>query len=202
MNHYEVLGVKPTASQDDIRSAYRKKVMEFHPDHYGNDTSEFRRIQEAYSVLTDPDQRRLYDKSLSEGKHYKRPPAEPFRQYPSERIFNNYDISSIFVELRHKLFHAFSKEQKSYDVEVILNRQEARTGGKINLNIPVHEVCPDCKGYCYRGLSECQRCRGKGIIPYTYPFNMQISPGVLHNDRKEILIKPYNILLRITFQIQ
>lgn len=202
MNHYDVLGIESTASLEEIRSAYRKKVMEFHPDHYGTDTTQFRRIQEAYNILSDPAERRKYDESLKRHKHYKRTPPEHISPYPSETILNTYDISSLFIELRHKLFHAFSKGHKGYDVDVLLNKNEARYGGKITLNIPVEEVCPECRGYCYRGFSECMRCMGKGLIPYNYPFTMDIHPGVQTNDRKEVLIKKYNILLRIKFAVR
>ena len=62
-NHYEALGVGSRASAEDIRHAYRRLVKEAHPDRAG-DEARFRRITQAYDVLSDPDQRAAYDRSL------------------------------------------------------------------------------------------------------------------------------------------
>lgn len=194
---YQILGVEPSASQDEIRSAYRKKVMEFHPDHYGSDTSPFHKIQEAYSVLIDPEQRRIYDDTLQKNNHLQ--PQE--LRHTNQSVFSPYDISGLFVELRHKLHQAFSPGARGYDVEVILNPLEARTGGKINLKIPVQEVCPSCKGYCYKGFSECRNCKGTGIIPGSYPFTLEVPAGIRNRQKMEILIKKYNILLCVLFVV-
>jgi len=61
--HYEVLGVPATASEDDVRQAYRRLVKAAHPDVAG-DAEDFRRITEAYDVLTAPAQRAAYDRGL------------------------------------------------------------------------------------------------------------------------------------------
>lgn len=63
-NHYEVLGLEPNASADDIKKAYRKLSLKFHPDkNQGDDyfASMFRQINEAFSVLSDTEKRRSYD---------------------------------------------------------------------------------------------------------------------------------------------
>lgn len=59
-NLYKILGVKTTASPEQIKKAYRKKVKKHHPD-IGGDPEIFRQIQEAYDVLSDPEKRRAYD---------------------------------------------------------------------------------------------------------------------------------------------
>jgi curved DNA-binding protein CbpA len=63
-NYYIILGLTNKASDEDIRSAYRRLAKEFHPDHYGDDGGPFLQIQEAYGVLSDPTQKRSYDNSL------------------------------------------------------------------------------------------------------------------------------------------
>ena len=64
-NFYEVLGVPPTASPQDIRSAYKKLARKFHPDRPTGDVSKFQSIQEAYETLSSPEKRRRYDHSAS-----------------------------------------------------------------------------------------------------------------------------------------
>ena len=64
-NHYEVLGLQPDCSNIDVRKAYRKLAMEHHPDKAKDKNnisdSAFKRIREAYDVLSDPQQRSKYD---------------------------------------------------------------------------------------------------------------------------------------------
>jgi DnaJ-class molecular chaperone len=60
MSHYETLSVPKTATPDEIKKAYRKLASKHHPDK-GGDTAQFQKIEEAYRVLSDPDQRAAYD---------------------------------------------------------------------------------------------------------------------------------------------
>ncbi len=64
-SYFAVLEVSPGASSAEIRSAYRRLAKEFHPDYYDGDSIRFRQIQEAYSVIGDPDKRNAYEKTLS-----------------------------------------------------------------------------------------------------------------------------------------
>jgi hypothetical protein len=59
-SHYDLLGVQITASTEDIRAAYRRKILDVHPDKGGTDV-EFQRVDDAYRLLSDPDQRQKYD---------------------------------------------------------------------------------------------------------------------------------------------
>ena len=67
-NHYEVLGIDPSASEEEIKTAYRKLARAYHPDlnpkRKITATHRFKRLQEAYSVLSDPISRQQYDQSL------------------------------------------------------------------------------------------------------------------------------------------
>jgi curved DNA-binding protein CbpA len=64
-SYFAVLEVSPGASSDEIRSAYRRLAKEFHPDYYDGGSTRFQQIQEAYSVISDPDKRNAYEKTLS-----------------------------------------------------------------------------------------------------------------------------------------
>ena len=63
-NYYLILGVSPDATAREIKSAYRRRAREFHPDHYGDCCQPFLDIQEAYSALGDESRRRAYDRNI------------------------------------------------------------------------------------------------------------------------------------------
>jgi DnaJ-class molecular chaperone len=66
MDHYSTLGVSKTATPDEIKKAYRKLASQHHPDK-GGDTAKFQTIEEAYRVLSDPQQRQQYDNPMPQG---------------------------------------------------------------------------------------------------------------------------------------
>ncbi len=91
-DYYQILGVEKAASEGEIKRAYRKLAMKYHPDHAKGDKAaeeKFKKISEAYAVLSDKEKRKQYDMFGSEG----------FRQqYSQEDIFRNFDFGSIFKE--------------------------------------------------------------------------------------------------------
>jgi curved DNA-binding protein len=91
-DYYKVLGVQKNASEEEIKKAYRKLAMKYHPDHTKGDKSaeeKFKKISEAYAVLSDKEKRKEYDTFGSEG----------FRQrFSQEDIFRGFDFGDIFRE--------------------------------------------------------------------------------------------------------
>ncbi|UCF90754.1 MAG: J domain-containing protein, partial [Desulfobacterales bacterium] len=91
-DYYKVLGVSKDASDDAIKKAYRKLAMKYHPDHAKGDKAseeKFKKISEAYAVLSDKEKRRQYDTFGSEGFH---------QRFSQEDIFKGFDFSDIFRE--------------------------------------------------------------------------------------------------------
>ena len=91
-DYYSILGVKKEASAAEIKKAYRKLAMKYHPDHTkGNKGAEekFKKISEAYAVLSDKDKRQEYDTFGSEGFH---------QRFSQEDIFRGFDFGDIFRE--------------------------------------------------------------------------------------------------------
>ncbi len=92
-NYYKILGVSKDASPEEIKKAFRRLALKYHPDkNRGDKVAEerFKEINEAYAVLSDPEKRRQYDTFGSTEFH---------RRFTQEDIFRNFDISSIFQDL-------------------------------------------------------------------------------------------------------
>lgn len=91
-DYYKILGIQKNASDDEVKKAYRKLAMKYHPDHTKGDKSseeKFKEISEAYAVLSDKEKRKQYDLYGASG----------FKQkYSQEDIFRNFDFSDIFRE--------------------------------------------------------------------------------------------------------
>ena len=90
--YYNLLGVNKNSSQDDIKKAYRKLVKEHHPDRGGNEET-FKKVSEAYGVLSDPQKRKQYDrygKNVNRGGHQ--------QGFNMDDIFDhfNFDFGDIF----------------------------------------------------------------------------------------------------------
>ena len=91
-DYYKILGVNKNASDGEIKKAYRKLAMKYHPDHTKGDKSaedKFKKISEAYAVLSDKEKRKQYDTFGSESFH---------QRFTQEDIFRGFDFSDIFKE--------------------------------------------------------------------------------------------------------
>ncbi len=91
-DYYQLLGVAKDASQDDIRKAFRKLAMQYHPDRNPTPEAEekFKELNEAYAVLSDPEKRKQYDMFGSEGFG---------QRFSQDDIFQNFDPRSVFGDL-------------------------------------------------------------------------------------------------------
>ena len=91
-DYYKILGVEKNASSAEIKKAYRKMAMKYHPDHAKDDKAaeeKFKKISEAYAVLSDEEKRKQYDTFGSDGFN---------QRYSQEDIFRNFDFGDIFKE--------------------------------------------------------------------------------------------------------
>jgi curved DNA-binding protein len=91
-DYYKILGVSKSSSPEEIKKAYRKLALKYHPDHNKGDKAaeaKFKDISEAYAVLSDPEKKKQYDMFGAEGFH---------NRFSQEDIFRGFDFGSIFSE--------------------------------------------------------------------------------------------------------
>jgi len=102
-DYYQVLGIKKGASADEIKKAYRKLAVKYHPDKNPGDKEaeeRFKEINEAYAVLSDPQKKSQYDQFGSSGFH---------QRYSQEDIFRGFDVGDIFKDMGYGTEDIFSR---------------------------------------------------------------------------------------------
>ncbi len=225
MNYYLILGVTADASREEIKTAFRRRALELHPDRSGLESGPFQDLQEAYSVLSHPERRRRYDREqrVSPGRPSEplvpeRPAGEPFRPVAParaframtlERSFESYQPS--FDELFHRFwsnFDAISRPKaerlESLTVEVVLDSEEAAWGGRARVWIPVRQACPACGGRGAVGPYECWHCEGLGALSAEHPMDVDYPAGLRDGYAVRIPLARFgieNFYLTILFRV-
>ena len=170
-DYYTLLGVAKSASADELKKAYRKKAMEFHPDqNKGNKEAEekFKKINAAYSVLSDPEKRQLYDQH---GEAAFDPNAGGGPRGPAGGGHyggNNSTAHDMFDALR-QAFGARGSAQvpPRVDVEVSISLEEAASGTERTLKYEQVVLCGSCGGSKSapgKPMARCGTCRGQGYV--------------------------------------
>lgn len=212
-SYFAILEVPSGASPEEVRSAYRRLVKEFHPDHYEGGSEPFRQIQEAYAVLGDPVRRRAYEKSLADvvvkrtTGHTRYPEPEPL--IPEENPVNFGEISPVrsfqtvspsFDEIFDWVWDNFSGVDRPKSgrvrhltLEVPLTREQAIRGGTAKVMVPVRAACPTCRGYGSVGYDECYRCAGQGAVSGEVPVSIAFPPGLVQNHSVIIPLERFGI---------
>jgi molecular chaperone DnaJ len=175
---YEVLGVTRTAAVDEIKSAYRKAALKWHPDRNPENKSEaevkFRECTEAYSVLSDPQKRQVYDTYGHAGL------SGAGAQGFDHTVFQDFhDIFGDFFGFED-LFggggrRARSRAQRGADLryDMTLTFEEAAAGVTTKIKLPRQEYCEACNGTGAKkgtGVQSCQACGGRGQLAYQQGF--------------------------------
>lgn len=175
-DYYEVLGVGKSASDDEIKKAFRKKAIEHHPDKEGGDEAKFQELNEAYEVLKDERKRQRYDQFGHAGVGTSAASDGPGGN-PYGGGFGGQNVNFDFGDLGlGDIFGSFfgggmggGPQQKSRgrDVEtnVDLTFEEAVFGKEHDLNITLEDICEHCKGTTAEPgyeLKTCDTCKGSG----------------------------------------
>ncbi len=173
-DYYEVLGVEKTATPEEIKRAYRKKAIQYHPDkNPGNKEAEakFKECAEAYEVLSDPEKRKRYDQFGHDG-------LQGVGVHDYSRM-NVEDISDMFGDIFGDLFGDFwgrrsrgtqSREPvRGYDLEttVELTLEEVAQGTEKTIEFTRQDLCSDCGGSGAakgKAPTRCSNCGGSGQV--------------------------------------
>ena len=162
---YETLGVAKTASQDEIKKAYRKLVREVHPDTNPGHEERFKEVQSAYDILSDPEKRKRYDRlGTTNGRPGTGPAGTTFD-------FGDFDLGDIFGGLFNRGGGARqqSRGQRGNDVEVEVrvSFEDALKGVQTTVPVQLELACHTCHGTGAApgtAPTTCPECNGSGVV--------------------------------------
>jgi len=167
-DYYDTLGVGKSASQDEIKKAYRKLARQFHPDRNPGDKQaeeRFKQVQEAYSVLSEPEKRRQYDAGGFTGAG-----AGGFGFDPSGFRTGGFgSFGDILSDLFGRGGRAGAPQRqrgRDLETEVRLSFDQAISGAQVSVAVPKEDACTTCKGTGAQPGSAprtCPKCNGRGI---------------------------------------
>jgi molecular chaperone DnaJ len=173
-DYYEILGIAREASDQEIKSAYRKLALKHHPDKNPNDKAaeeNFKEAAEAYSVLSDPDKRARYDRFGHSGLQGGFSGFDPatFGDF-GDILGDFFGFGDIFGGSRRRGGPERGADLR-YDLKITF--REAASGLKTKIKIPRQETCGACEG---RGTARgknpvsCPSCHGAGQVRYQQGF--------------------------------
>ena len=198
-DYYEELGVPRTATESDIKRAFRDLAKKHHPDVAQGDRKEneakFKEISEAYAVLSDPQKRSVYDQQGHAGFD---------QRYSTEDIFRGADFSSVFEELGsggsifESLFGGFDLSGgrggrrggrgADLELELSLTFEEAAKGTTKTVTLKRRELCAECKGEGGERQT-CSACQGSGQVRQSAGFMVMVRTCSRCNGQGGILKK-------------
>ncbi|MGQ9597351.1 MAG: molecular chaperone DnaJ [Thermoproteota archaeon] len=173
-DYYDILGVSRNATKEEIKRAYRKLALQYHPDRNKSPDAEdkFKEISEAYAVLSDDQKRAEYDAYGRVGIGSRYTAEDLFRGVDFEDIFRDFGFTTPFEEVFERFFRASwgsPRRARGRDVlvDVDITLEQAASGITRDISIRRLELCPSCNG---SGIKEgtkpemCHRCKGTGQI--------------------------------------
>ncbi|MFH1379535.1 MAG: molecular chaperone DnaJ [bacterium] len=209
-DYYEILGVSKNATKDEVKAAFRKLALQFHPDrNQGNKEAEekFKELNEAYEVIADPQKRQMYDQFGHAGVNAN---AGAGGGWPFGGGFESSHAYQDFGDSLGDIFESFfgggrgratgrgrrgSRARKGRDlqIEVHVNLEEAAQGKQVTLRVPRQKKCAVCSGSGAKPgtkSSTCKQCNGQGQVRISQGFfSLSQTCPVCHGEG-EMIEKP------------
>lgn len=176
-DYYEVLGVSRSASDSELKSAYRKLAKKYHPDMNPGDKeaeAKFKEASEAYSVLSDPDKRRQYDQfghAAFEGGAGGGAGGFDFSGMDMNDIFGDI-FGDFFGGGRSRAQSNGPMKGQNLHHTIRITFEEACFGTEKELDLPLQDECESCHGTGAKAGTTpetCSKCGGKGQVVFTQP---------------------------------
>jgi molecular chaperone DnaJ len=174
-DYYEILGLNRSADLAAIKQAYRQAALRYHPDKNPGDKQaeeQFKEAAEAYSVLSDPEKRRLYDqfgkRGLGGAGGFPGFDQDIFADF-SDVLGDLFGLGSIFGGGRARQRAGAGRDLR-YDLEIEF--EEAVRGLETRIQVPRLETCTNCGGVGAEegGSESCCQCRGRGQVAFQQGF--------------------------------
>jgi molecular chaperone DnaJ len=176
-DYYDVLGVPRNAGEQEVKSAYRKLALKYHPDRNPGDKAaeeHFKEAAEAYAVLADAEKRAAYDRfghaGLGAGGGFDPTIFADFGDILGG-LGDFFGFGDLFGGSSRRRGGAQRGASLRYDLEISF--EESASGTETTIQIPRHERCSDCGGTGSAGgaaPATCPRCQGRGQIRYQQGF--------------------------------
>jgi molecular chaperone DnaJ len=199
-DYYEVLGVQKNASADDIKRAYRRMAMKYHPDKNPDDKeaeAKFKECAEAYEVLSDSTKRQQYDQFGHEG--LRGAGMHDFSRMNVDDIFSMFNLDDLFGGIfgggRRRSGRGRAGPTKGYDLEttVELTLNEVSKGAEKTIEFTRQDLCPECSGSgSAKGSSpsRCKTCGGSGQVARGGGFFQMVSTCPQCNGAGQVITDP------------
>lgn len=176
-DYYEILGVEKDASADEIKKAYRRLAIQYHPDKEGGSEEKFKEINEAYQVLSNVDKRQRYDQFGHAGVGTSASSDGGFGDFgfgQGQRVnvdFGDLGLGDIFESFFGSGFGSRERtgRRRGSDLEETLNLtfEEAVFGAEKTITVKVEDTCSHCKGSTVEpgySMETCKTCDGSGQV--------------------------------------
>ncbi|HRQ86871.1 MAG TPA: molecular chaperone DnaJ [Candidatus Saccharibacteria bacterium] len=170
-DYYEILGVGKNASADEIKKAYRRLAVKYHPDKDGGDEAKFKEVNEAHEVLKDADKRQRYDQFGHAGVGGNGGGGNPFEGFGgfggqnAHFDFGDGGLGDIFGQFFGGGRAREPRRGRDVEVSLQLSFEEAVFGVEHTIEITLEDTCSHCKGTTAEpghDLKTCATCKGSG----------------------------------------
>ena len=195
-DYYIELGVPRNAADKEVKAAYRRLARRYHPDVNTSDPdaeTRFKRVNEAYQVLSDPKTRRDYDQYGDNWKHAEQMRANDSRGGGFRRSrgghqgFGGIGLEDLFGDFG--VGNAFGRSQRqTLQTNVQITLEESFAGSKRNITIQGSSTCKECSGTGIDGTVLCSYCGGSGTSQMPRTLEVTIPKGTESGDR--IRVRP------------